>query len=206
MTSAVKWFLACMVSLGISASACVVALVVSLNVVGNNRRLMEENATLAAENSFLRESLAEQDGDSQKTVVVTVAGPSELATPRTLSAKARNWLNIKSGRTQWVGQIGTDAHGHAIFEHPAYSLRAGAIVLRTYEEKHGIDTVKDLVERFAEGNQGAYIRFLCDALGVKPTTKISLTGRMAELLPAMVRFETGRSLDPAYVALVAALR
>lgn len=117
-------------------------------------------------------------------------------------------MNLKSlsNGDRWKGQIGEDPFGHAIFESPAWSIRAGAITLRTYERKHGIKTVEDLVRRFAEGNQEPYIKHLCKALGVKPDEKISLTKRLPELLKAMVYFETGQKLGREHLELVAALR
>ena len=158
------------------------------------------------ENSALRMKLAEATPTTKQELIISVAG-SEYA-PRTLALKNRNYLNLKtlSNGDRWKGQIGEDPFGHAIFESPAWSIRAGAITLRTYELKHGIKTVTDLVHRFAEGNREPYIKHLCKALGVKPNQKISLTKRLPELLKAMVYFETGQQLGREHLELVAALR
>lgn len=152
----------------------------------------------------------EQMQDSTPVVrqeLVISVKDSEFA-PKTLALKNRNYLNLKtpSNGDRWKGQIGEDPFGHAIFESPAWSIRAGAITLRTYERKHGIKTVTDLVHRFAEGNREPYIKHLCKALGVKPDQKISLTKRLPELLKAMVYFETGQKLGREHLELVAALR
>ena len=161
---------------------------------------------LHEENSTLRMKLVEMQPTTKQELIISVAG-SEYA-PRTLALKNRNYLNLKSlsNGDRWKGQIGEDPFGHAIFESPAWSIRAGAITLRTYERKHGIKTVEDLVRRFAEGNQEPYIKHLCKALGVKPDEKISLTKRLPELLKAMVYFETGQKLGREHLELVAALR
>lgn len=165
-----------------------------------------ENTRLVEENSTLRMRLAKMQPTTKQELIISVAG-SEFA-PRTLALKNRNYLNLKtlSNGDRWKGQIGEDSFGHAIFESPAWSIRAGAITLRTYERKHGIKTVEDLVRRFAEGNQEPYIKHLCKALGVKPDQKISLTKRLPELLKAMVYFETGQKLGREHLELVAALR
>ena len=165
-----------------------------------------ENTRLVEENSALRMRLAKMQPTTKQELIISVAG-SEYA-PRTLALKNRNYLNLKtlSNGDRWKGQIGEDPFGHAIFESPAWSIRAGAITLRTYERKHGIKTVTDLVHRFAEGNRPAYIKHLCRELGVKPDQKISLTKRLPELLKAMVYFETGQELGREHLELVAALR
>lgn len=165
-----------------------------------------ENTRLVEENSTLRMRLTKIQPTTKQELIISVAG-SEYA-PRTLALKNRNYLNLKtlSNGDRWKGQIGEDPFGHAIFESPAWSIRAGAITLRTYERKHGIKTVEDLVRRFAEGNQEPYIKHLCKALGVKPDQKISLTKRLPELLKAMVYFETGQKLGREHLELVAALR
>lgn len=159
------------------------------------------------ENSALRMKLVEMQ-PTEKTVemVVSVSG-GEFA-PKTLAQQNRNFANVKSLKNGqvWEGQIGTDKFGHAIFKHPAYSIRACALVLKSYERRHGIRTVKDLVYRFAEGNREPYIKHLCEVLDVEPEEKISLTRRLPELLRGIVRFETGLSIGEEHLSLVAALR
>ena len=165
-----------------------------------------ENTRLVEENSALRMRLAEVKPTGKKEIIISVAG-SEYA-PKTLALKNRNYLNIKqlSNGDKWQGSLGVDEHGHVIFESPAWSIRAGALVLKSYERKHGLKTVKQLVHRFAEGNREPYIKHLCKALGVKPDQKISFTKHLPELLKAMVVFETGQKLGREHLALVAALR
>lgn len=166
-----------------------------------------ENTRLVEENSTLRMRLAKMQ-PTEKTVemVVSVSG-GEFA-PKTLAQQNRNFANVKSLKNGqvWEGQIGTDRFGHAIFKHPAYSIRACALVLKSYERRHKIQTVKDLVYRFAEGNREPYIKHLCEVLDVEPEQKISLTKRMPELLRGIVRFETGLSIGEEHLSLVAALR
>lgn len=114
----------------------------------------------------------------------------------TLAIKNRNPLNVKalSGNNKWQGQIGVDEQGHAIFSTWEHGMRAGAIVLKNYKKRHGIETVEGIVRRFAEGNQEEYIAFMCKRLEVKPDEKIDIIRRMPEILRAMARFESGETL------------
>ena len=123
----------------------------------------------------------------------------------TLSRAASNYVNVKTpnGRADyWKGQVGIDRHGHAIFRSPEWSLRAGAIVLRNYARRYKLNTVEGIVKRFSTNNHAEYIGFLCRKLGVKPDEPFDVVKRMPELLPAMVRFETGRAVAPEHVAIL----
>ena len=166
-----------------------------------------ENTRLVEENSALRMKLVEMQ-PAEKTVEMVVSVSGGEVAPKTLAQQNRNFANVKSLKNGqvWEGQIGTDRFGHAIFKHPAYSIRACALVLKSYERRHKIQTVKDLVYRFAEGNREPYIKHLCKVLDVEPEQKISLTKRMPELLRGIVRFETGLSIGEEHLSLVAALR
>ncbi len=121
----------------------------------------------------------------------------------TLARKARNYCNVKApSDSYWQGQCGRDRHGHAIFRSPEWSLRAGAIVLRNYARRHGIHTVRGIVKRFSRSNHAEYIRFLCRRLHVAPDERIDVVRRMPELLPAMVKFETGAKVAPEHIAIL----
>lgn len=123
----------------------------------------------------------------------------------TLSRAARNYVNVKTpnGRADyWKGQVGIDRHGHAVFKSPEWSLRAGAIVLRNYARRHHLNTIEGIVKRFSTCNHEEYIAFLCRRLGLKPNEPFNVVRRIPELLPAMVRFETGRAVAPEHVAIL----
>ena len=123
----------------------------------------------------------------------------------TLSRAARNYVNVKTpnGRADyWKGQVGIDRHGHAVFKSPEWSLRAGAIVLRNYARRHHLNTIEGIVKRFSTCNHEEYISFLCRRLGLKPDEPFNVVRRIPELLPAMVRFESGASVKPEHIAIL----
>ena len=160
--------------------------------------------TLMEENSKLREQLANVAPASKKVEMVFNVGDDEFA-PKTLARANRNLLNIRYfGGEKFKGTIGVDKHNHVIFSHPAFSVRAGAIILKNYEKKHGIKTIKDMIHRFAESNREQYIKFVCDKVGVRPNQAISLTKNMHKILPAMIHFETGEKVGSAYTGIIEA--
>lgn len=118
----------------------------------------------------------------------------------TLSRKAGNYLNVKApSDSYWLGQKGRDAHGHAVFVSPEWSLRAGTLVLRSYYQRHGIKTIKGIVERFSTCNHEEYTKYLCDRLKLDPDEEFNVMRRMPELVRHMVRFESGSDVRPAHI-------
>lgn len=164
-----------------------------------------ENTRLVEENSTLRMQLVEMQ-PVEKTVEMSFTVGSHEFAPKTLARANRNLLNIRYfGGEKFKGFIGVDKDRHIIFAHPAYSVRAGAMILKNYEERHGIRTVEDMIKRFAEGNQEQYIAFVCKHLGVKPKQKISLKKNLHKLLPIMIKFETGESVGVEYTEIIKAV-
>ena len=118
----------------------------------------------------------------------------------TLSRKAGNYLNVKApSDSYWLGQKGRDAHGHAVFVSPEWSLRAGTLVLRSYYQRHGIKTIKGIVERFSTNNHEEYTKYLCSRLHLEPDEEFNVMRRMPELVRHMVRFESGSDVRPAHI-------
>lgn len=64
------------------------------------------------------------------------------------------------------------------FRSPAWGIRALAITLTTYQDKHGLNTVAGIVSRWAppsENNTQAYIRSVCDFGGLLPNAPLDVT-------------------------------
>ena len=121
----------------------------------------------------------------------------------TLSRKAGNYLNVKApSDTYWLGQCGRDSHGHAVFKSPEWSLRAGTLVLRSYYQRHGIKTIKGIVERFSTNNHAEYTAYLCKRMGLDPDEEFNVMRRMPELVRHMVRFESGSGVKPEHIHLL----
>ncbi len=178
-------------------------LYVSLHALSAAKTWEGRYYAVAAENQELKEQLAQVE--NKKVEMVFTVGSHEYA-PKTLARANRNLLNIRYfGGEKFKGFIGVDKHNHIIFAHAAYSVRAGALILKAYEEKHGIRTVEDMIRRFAEGNQEQYISFVCKHLGVKPKQKISLKKNLHKLLPIMIKFETGESVGVEYTDIINAV-
>lgn len=104
--------------------------------------------------------------------------------------------NIRKGQ-KWQGlaESQTD-EDFLIFNRPEYGIRALCRTLRTYQRKHGLKSVRSIINRYAplcENNTEAYIHNFCVKLNVSPDTPIDLDekGIMLNMLKAIIYHENG---------------
>lgn len=110
-----------------------------------------------------------------------------------------NPLNIRIG-SKWKGEVEypTDSDFEQ-FTCMHYGLRAGFILLRRYIERYHLDTITEIISRWAPGtenNTRAYINRVCDRVGISALEKISFNDRktMIALVDAMVLNECGTTI------------
>ncbi|MGE8454006.1 MAG: structural protein [Pseudomonadales bacterium] len=103
-------------------------------------------------------------------------------------------------RNQWEGQLGPEIGvpkpRFARFDSPENGIRALGKLIRTYQNKHGLKTVEQIIGRWApnnENNTKAYAEAVAKALSVTPWANIDVN-RVAMLRPlveAIIRHENG---------------
>lgn len=110
-----------------------------------------------------------------------------------------NPLNIRIGN-KWKGEVAspTDKEFEQ-FSCMHYGLRAGFILLRRYIERYHLDTVTEIISRWApasENNTRAYINRVCERMGISALEKISFSDRktMVALVDAMILNECGTTI------------
>lgn len=113
----------------------------------------------------------------------------------------RNPGNIDyNAANKWQGQVGKEATGtpprFAVFESHEYGIRALAVLLTTYQDRHGLKTVAGIINRWAppvENVTSAYVSAVAAAVGVRPSDQIDLHdyATMRELVTAIIKHELG---------------
>lgn len=108
--------------------------------------------------------------------------------------------NIEANATQWQGQTGSDGR-FATFDTPELGIRALGRNLLAYQERHGLNTVEGIVNRWAppgENNTGAYVRAVATAVGVGPADRLNLRDpqTLQKLTAAIIRHENGAQPYP----------
>lgn len=106
--------------------------------------------------------------------------------------------NIDRGRDRWRG-MADDQSGDprfVVFTAAEWGIRAIVRVLRSYRDRHGLDTVAGIVGRWAppaENPTERYVEFVCRRLGVGPDEAVDLDDGLVlrTLVRAIVRKECG---------------
>lgn len=133
-------------------------------------------------------------------VDVTVHHETELTT---IGFRNNNPGNVKG--TNWLGQTGIDEHRHAVFQRPEYGLRAIAVTLVRYQEKHGLKTIRQIVNRYCRKNRGRYARYLATELNVGVDEALEVRKHLPTLMKSIVMFENGIQPYPDHVFALAAV-
>ncbi len=116
------------------------------------------------------------------------------------SARNNNPGNIESNSTAWVGKTGDDGR-FVTYATPEHGVRAMGKTLETYQNKHGLTTVNDMINRWAppnENNTSNYTNFVAERMGVDPNSPVDLSANpeLAEkMVSAMIRMEGGAEAE-----------
>lgn len=113
-----------------------------------------------------------------------------------------NPLNIRLSSNCWLGKVTPSTDGEfEQFKSVEYGIRAAFIILRTYIQRHGVKTIKQLIERFAPANENnviAYVTRVCVLSKTSMGEPLSFKRRlqMCTILWAMHVVECGHSYYP----------
>ena len=110
--------------------------------------------------------------------------------------------NIRKGGVPYQGEIvPSKDDAFRQFTTMAYGYRAMFVVLYTYQRKYGMNTIADMIIRYApaiENHTTEYIRAVAEASGVPATSHITTTNGdiMIPIVSAMSRVENGVPAEP----------
>ena len=126
-------------------------------------------------------------------LIEMVNNPAWMGVKPTLGQRNNNYGNLRTN-DPFEGKTGVNKT-YDTFETPEKGMRALARVLDTYSSKHGINTIDQLINRYAPasdntgGSHENYKKFLAQRLGVDPNAPIDVKGRRADIMDAIIRFE-----------------
>ncbi len=102
--------------------------------------------------------------------------------------------NIRSGSADWEGMSPTQSDPSFVqFTSPEYGIRAMAVILNTYMNNYGLDTVSSIINRWAppsENDTAAYISDVAGQMGVDPNQPLDQSN-MPALVSAIITHENG---------------
>lgn len=112
--------------------------------------------------------------------------------------------NIERTGERWLG-MAADQSGDprfVVFEAPEWGIRAICRIIRTYVQRHGKKTLREIVSTWApptENHTGAYIGFVAARAGLDPARDAVDPLRHAHMRPiveAIISMENGRQPYP----------
>lgn len=106
--------------------------------------------------------------------------------------------NIEQGNAEWDG-LSSDQSGDdrfATFDTPEHGIRAMARTLDTYQSTHGLNTIEDIIGRWApavENDTAGYAAFVAGEAGVDVDAEVDLTDEstLTAIVTAMIQMENG---------------
>jgi hypothetical protein len=96
----------------------------------------------------------------------------------------------------YPGQTGLDAQGFAQFAHPQDGDNAAVANVQAYAKQHGINTVQDLVKRWAPDAKPYYAPMVAGALGVQPGDPVDFTNPQIAQKTAQAIFQAEGNQQP----------
>jgi len=125
---------------------------------------------------------------------------------KTRGLRNNNAGNIELNNIKWDGMAKVQDDGRfIIFDAPEYGVRALAKILVNYQVRHGINTVRGVINRYApsvENNTSAYINHVASVVGVTPDAPLDFrkASVMRPVVEAIIKHENG--LQPYSTALI----
>jgi hypothetical protein len=133
---------------------------------------------------------------------------TNLALPR--GVRNNNPLNIKyNAANNWDGQTGQDSAGYAMFSDPSYGLRAGIMILQTYQGEISPYDIPHIGARWTSGDspakQAAWISTVSAVSGYPQNAPLSPYDAtvISNLIPAMIAAENGQQYAGQYASALA---
>lgn len=105
--------------------------------------------------------------------------------------------NIEKSRDRWKGLAANQSDSRFFtFTAPEWGIRAMARILQNYQKKYGLDTIQDIIDRWAppvENNTSAYVRAVAQDTGFGKDEKLDLKrhDHLFPLVKAIIEHENG---------------
>lgn len=120
-----------------------------------------------------------------------------MKTPRGI--RNHNPGNIDRTADKWQGMAADQSSDSrfVVFVAPQWGIRAIVKVLLSYQRKHGIKTIRGIINRWAppaENNTDAYVNQVAKACGVEPDDTIDIENKavLRALVSSIIKHENGQ--------------
>ncbi len=129
------------------------------------------------------------------TGLIALGGTAAIVYTGARGLRNNNPGNIRKGTSQWQGMSAQQTDSAFVqFVSPVYGIRALAKLLKNYQARYGLDTVEEIISRYAPPNEnitGSYVRAVADSIGVAPRQTINVNQYLPALVAAITKHENG---------------
>lgn len=105
--------------------------------------------------------------------------------------------NIRHGGSAWQGMSAEQTDASFVqFDSPVYGIRALAKLLKNYQSRYGLYTVREIINRWApptENITSAYVEHVARVAGVSPDEQIDINEKMVPVVTAIIKHENGEN-------------
>jgi hypothetical protein len=118
-----------------------------------------------------------------------------MSQSETRGERNNNPGNIRISSTQWLGKIPGHDAAFETFSSVEYGIRALAKILITYQEKHGLKTIRQIINRWAppsENDTNSYVNSVARDVGVGADDEVRVPDVLLPLTKAIIKHENGR--------------
>lgn len=125
-------------------------------------------------------------------IIALLLWKGEYMIPRGI--RNNNPLNIRKTAIKWDGKIDGQDKSFETFTNPEYGIRAAAKLLLNYQAYHGLNTVEQIINRFAppsENDSNSYADHVANEIGVEVDQPIKVEDHLYTMLKTMIVHENG---------------
>jgi len=104
--------------------------------------------------------------------------------------------NIRHSGSRWQGMSADQSGDSAFvqFDKPEYGIRALAKLLKNYQSRYQLLTVRQIINRWApptENDTGTYVDYVARTANVNPDDRININDKMLPVVNAIIKYENG---------------
>ena len=118
-----------------------------------------------------------------------------MPSKRSRGDRNNNPGNIRRSFDKWKGLSDAQLDNEFFqFTAPCWGVRALAKILRTYQNKHGLRTVRGIINRWAppvENDTNSYAKAVAKACGVQADDEVDVNVLLPQLVQAIIHHENG---------------
>jgi len=130
-------------------------------------------------------------------LILVISGGGYVVYTQTRGLRNNNPGNIRKTADKWKGLRAKQTDDEFFqFDSSVWGIRAMAKLLQNYQKRYGLDSVEQIINRWAPPNENdtnSYVKSVAQNVGVTPSQNLDLNSVdvLSRLVKAVIRHENG---------------